>query len=152
MLLSTKSLSTEVLKSLQKKREKRDQKREKWEQEKLAYADLEKRIASFTNKAEFNWPHQKPTPEECAAAGLFFTPALKKKDRCKCYVCGVKLSNWLSTDDPKLEHRRWKPSCELVQSWTAQGPNPHVNYQQKVKDLWNNKFGFLGKGHSGPRK
>lgn len=43
-----------------------------------------------------------------AEAGLYYT---KEGDVVKCFACDVKLSQWLSTDIPLCEHRKWSPGC-----------------------------------------
>src|SRR5690606_37505094 len=54
-----------------------------------------------------------------------------KKDRCRCYACGITIYHWEPTDNPRyknnhgvmlthlirLEHWRAKSSCTEVASW-----------------------------------
>jgi len=103
-LKKTKELSSNAIGSLRMKKDEfvknRQEKKEKREREKQEYSEFSKRMQSF-NENTMPWPHQKPSPEDCAAAGLYFTPKEKKVDRCKCYSCGHKFSSWLPVDEPK---------------------------------------------------
>jgi len=75
------------------------------------------RVKSFTANFTFTWPHEHPTPQRLAAAGLFFSPSKKYPDQCKCYSCGVKIRHWLPEEDPKVEHKRKTKYCREVLTW-----------------------------------
>lgn len=52
-------------------------------------------------------------PTALAAAGFF---SLNERDVVMCYYCGLKLRNWLVTDNPIEEHVKWKSSCLHLQT------------------------------------
>jgi len=116
----TREMSFKAIDSLRSKKHEflknRQDKKDQREKERIEYVDMDKRIKSFTENTN-PWPHQKPSAEELAAAGLFFSPKDKKADRTKCYVCGYNFSNWLPVDDPKKEHKKWRPNCPEVIKW-----------------------------------
>jgi len=98
----------------QKKDDFQKEKKEKREREKVIYVDCSSRIRSY-KEGSIMWPHTKPTPEECAAAGFFFSPKTNRKDRCKCCSCGVTFFNWQPEDEPIKIHRKLKSNCcEIV--------------------------------------
>jgi len=65
------------------------------------------------------WPSSLPTPELMSEAGFYFTPNDKYSDCVTCYRCGIKMFNWLPDDTPKVEHKKFSPSCKEVKSWTG---------------------------------
>lgn len=52
-----------------------------------------------------------PTTNWMANAGFYHTG---RGDSTACFHCGIRLSNWLFTDDPWIEHARWAPSCMFL--------------------------------------
>eukprot|EP01119_Soliformovum_irregulare_P015098 TRINITY_DN4204_c0_g1_i2.p1 TRINITY_DN4204_c0_g1~~TRINITY_DN4204_c0_g1_i2.p1 ORF type:complete len:273 (+),score=70.99 TRINITY_DN4204_c0_g1_i2:128-946(+) len=85
--------------------------------DKSDYSDEKNRIESFSSSADFQWPHVRPSPEECASAGFIFDPTIDKPDKCKCWMCDCKIASWTTAEDPRSEHRKWSPSCPIVKSW-----------------------------------
>jgi Inhibitor of Apoptosis domain/PH domain len=96
-----------------------DDKRAAERSRRARYADESYRLLSFKpapegGHAESTWPHASPTPEQCAAAGLYYQPHPDKPDRCRCYVCPAALYAWDADDDPISAHRMIKPNCSFV--------------------------------------
>lgn len=64
------------------------------------------RLQSFRN-----WPHSYIKPEKLAAAGFYF---LQEGDKVRCFECVIEVSQWMETDDPMEEHKRFSPTCKFV--------------------------------------
>jgi len=58
------------------------------------------------------WPKTQPAPNTLVEAGFYYIGAA---DATACISCGVVLENWSETDDPKIEHKKANPSCELCE-------------------------------------
>lgn len=64
------------------------------------------RLESFKN-----WPRIQ-TPQSLAAAGFFkITQGI---DDVQCFYCGIRIYDWLPTDDPLTEHLRWSQHCKFA--------------------------------------
>ena len=91
----------------------------------------ERRLSTFAL-----WP-KLLSKYELAAAGLFYT---NEQDAVKCFVCGVKLSQWTGTEKPFTEHRRWSPDCvflkmigcELPQSFDQPDDSPLLTLESSM--------------------
>ncbi|XP_043229691.1 baculoviral IAP repeat-containing protein 7-A-like [Amphibalanus amphitrite] len=59
----------------------------------------------------FGWPMLRPSAEELARAGFFYTGSA---DVAQCAFCWVSLGNWDPSDDPFEEHRRHSPLCSFL--------------------------------------
>ena len=58
------------------------------------------------------WPQDSPIqPQQLSEAGFYY---VGEDDGVKCYVCGILLRNWESTDTAWGEHKKWSPQCPLV--------------------------------------
>lgn len=78
---------------------------------------LDDRESTYRNNS-IRWPTSLPAPDSMADAGFYFSPNDKNADCCTCYRCGIKMYNWLPDDTPKIEHKKFSPSCKEVKSWT----------------------------------
>lgn len=69
------------------------------------YVMYEDRIKSYKN-----WPIQliNPTRHQLAEAGLFYSG---QSDTVICFSCNVRITQWMATDQPWEEHRKWSPDC-----------------------------------------
>ncbi|XP_058542445.1 baculoviral IAP repeat-containing protein 3-like isoform X2 [Neofelis nebulosa] len=69
------------------------------------------------------FPAGAPVSERSLArAGFYYTG---RKDRVRCFCCGLTLDNWKQGDSPLEKHRRLYPSCSFIQSLnpvSASGP------------------------------
>ncbi|KAK3593115.1 hypothetical protein CHS0354_018242 [Potamilus streckersoni] len=71
------------------------------------YAVKNTRINSFQG-----WPAElRQRPEEMAECGFYYAGF---SDCVRCFHCGVGLRNWMSEDDPWIEHARWSTECIYV--------------------------------------
>jgi hypothetical protein len=74
----------------------------------IRYPDLvtkEKRKETFVN-----WlPIQ--NPDELVKCGFFYGG---REDLVVCFYCGISLGQWLTEDDPWIEHARWSPHCPYL--------------------------------------
>lgn len=69
--------------------------------------DESARIATF--KEPFPLQQTFPlTPDKLAAAGFYSSPIPSCPDRCVCFGCGLTLNSWARSDDPLLQHLRWR--------------------------------------------
>ncbi|XP_019289219.2 baculoviral IAP repeat-containing protein 3-like [Panthera pardus] len=60
------------------------------------------------------FPAGAPVSERSLArAGFYYTG---RKDRVRCFCCGLTLDNWKQGDSPLEKHRRLYPSCSFIQS------------------------------------
>ncbi|XP_014929428.3 baculoviral IAP repeat-containing protein 3-like [Acinonyx jubatus] len=60
------------------------------------------------------FPASAPVSERSLArAGFYYTG---RKDRVRCFCCGLTLDNWKQGDSPLEKHRRLYPSCSFIQS------------------------------------
>lgn len=56
-----------------------------------------------------NWPRQiTPDKFSLAKAGLYYTG---ESDIVKCFACGVRLHQWLTSDTALAEHEKWSRGC-----------------------------------------
>ena len=53
-----------------------------------------------------------------ALCGFYYTGY---RDCVQCFWCGLKLYQWLPTDDPWEEHRKYYPSCYFYKKCTPIG-------------------------------
>lgn len=59
------------------------------------------------------WPSDyKQSPSMLADAGFFYAGY---GDSVLCYCCGIGVRFWKPTDDPWIEHARWRQSCTFMQ-------------------------------------
>lgn len=79
------------------------------------YVDVNLRLATFLT---MDWPHEKPSPEQMADAGMVYLGVyfIKEKneyvyDMVECYKCRRTMYAFKETDDPTEEHRRLYPDC-----------------------------------------
>lgn len=55
------------------------------------------------------WPQQMHQDKyTLAQAGFIY---LKEGDSVECFACGVKMSQWKTSDVPITEHKKWSPEC-----------------------------------------
>ena len=48
-------------------------------------------------------------------AGFYFIPQNEKRtDTLCCFQCGIKLQNWLPSDDPYVQHHRYSKNCDYL--------------------------------------
>ncbi|KAH3729018.1 hypothetical protein DPMN_054981 [Dreissena polymorpha] len=71
------------------------------------YSTFESRLLSYESD---NFRSIK-SPEELAAAGLFYTGL---GDEVRCFSCNGGLRNWEEHDDPWIEHCKWFPACTFA--------------------------------------
>ncbi|KAH3729135.1 hypothetical protein DPMN_055098 [Dreissena polymorpha] len=71
------------------------------------YSTFESRLLSYESD---NFRSIK-SPEELAAAGLFYTGV---GDEVRCFSCNGGLRNWEGHDDPWIEHCKWFPACTFA--------------------------------------
>jgi len=95
----------------------KSKKDKKSENIKIDSTKMDDREESFRNNS-IRWPSSLPAPDSMADAGFYFTPNDKYADCCTCYRCGIKMYNWLPDDTPKVEHKKFSPSCKEAKSWT----------------------------------
>ena len=57
-----------------------------------------------------NWPLMNPKPTNLAKAGFFH----RRSDLVMCFYCGLCMHQWLSSDDPVLEHAPCSPNCRYI--------------------------------------
>ena len=70
----------------------------------LYYRD---RVVSFQN-----WPIQLyQNKHTMASAGVYYT---NNSDIVKCFACGLRLGQWLRSDDVWKQHRKWSPDCYYI--------------------------------------
>lgn len=68
------------------------------------YCFYKDRLSTFTC-----WPVQiSPIKFDLAENGLYYTG---ESDVVKCFSCGVRLYNWMATDDARTEHLKYSPTC-----------------------------------------
>lgn len=62
------------------------------------------------------WPHDKPSANDVASAGFYFTPAPGKYsgDMVTCYMCACGIDGWEENDEPKKIHFDVFPACPLA--------------------------------------
>ncbi|KAK3593114.1 hypothetical protein CHS0354_018239 [Potamilus streckersoni] len=74
------------------------------------YAVKNMRINSFQG-----WSAElRQNPEEMAECGFYYAGTVGFNDCVRCFFCGVGLRNWMSEDDPWIEHARWSTECIYV--------------------------------------
>ena len=62
------------------------------------------RLSSFET-----WPQQMQQDKNTLAhAGFIYT---KEGDIVECFACGVRVSQWKTSDIPAVEHKKWSPDC-----------------------------------------
>ncbi|XP_059154663.1 baculoviral IAP repeat-containing protein 7-B-like [Physella acuta] len=72
------------------------------------YLSFQKRLESFTA-----WTAKHVhTPSQLATAGFFYAGYA---DCVRCYQCGLGLKSWKPGDDIHLEHKKYRPTCPLLQ-------------------------------------
>ena len=72
----------------------------KWD----SYAQYFQRLPSFET-----WPQQMQQDKNTLAhAGFIYT---KEGDIVECFACGVRISQWKTSDVPAVEHKKWSPDC-----------------------------------------
>lgn len=65
------------------------------------------RVVSFQN-----WPVQLlQNKHALASAGFYYT---NNSDIVKCFSCGLRLGQWLKSDDIWKEHYKWSPNCPYI--------------------------------------
>lgn len=52
------------------------------------------------------------TPVSLAKAGFYRIPI--GIDDVQCFYCGIKIFEWLPTDEPISEHVKWSPNCQFA--------------------------------------
>ena len=68
------------------------------------YCFYEERLSTFVC-----WPLQiSPNKFELAECGFYYTG---QGDVVKCFSCGIKVCQWLVTDDARKEHLKYSPNC-----------------------------------------
>lgn len=65
------------------------------------------RLASFKN-----WPkNHRLKPEKLSEAGFYY---IGESDKTACFYCGVHIHEWLTEDDPWIEHCLHMKHCTFV--------------------------------------
>lgn len=68
------------------------------------YAQYVDRLSSFET-----WPQQMHQDKyTLTQAGFIYT---KEGDIVECFACGVRVSQWKTSDIPVTEHKKWSPEC-----------------------------------------
>lgn len=68
------------------------------------YVQYVDRLSSFET-----WPQQmRQDKYALAQAGFIYT---KEGDIVECFACGVRVSQWKTSDSPLIEHKKWSPEC-----------------------------------------
>lgn len=68
------------------------------------YAKYADRLSSFET-----WPQQMHQDKyTLAQTGFIYTT---EGDIVECFTCGVRVSQWASSDNPVNEHNKWSPNC-----------------------------------------
>ena len=68
---------------------------------------LNNRLNSFKK-----WPIQMvQRPIDLARSGFYYTT---EGDKLTCFLCGISVLNWESTDLPNLEHKKHSPNCKFM--------------------------------------
>ncbi|WAR08334.1 BIR7A-like protein [Mya arenaria] len=57
------------------------------------------------------WPRNRPTPQQLAGAGFFFT---RTDDLVRCYYCGIGLKDFSDYDDPLVERIKNASQCPFL--------------------------------------
>lgn len=65
------------------------------------------------------------SPHRHCVLGFFYAPKGDKRDQCRCYICGLKLSHWLPGDDP-----RWVTCNKTKRNKTEQTKTEHNRTEQ----------------------
>jgi len=129
---------------------------------KLDMTKLSDREASFGGFAT-RWPSSLPSADSMAEAGFYFSPNEKSTDCCTCYRCGVRIYNWLPDDTPKIEHKKFSPSCKEVKSWidipteddrrsiNRAEQSDNIRFRHKLADKAKKITGALHRKHDIPR-
>ena len=66
------------------------------------YAQYFQRHSSFET-----WPQQMQQDKNTLArAGFIYS---KEGDIVECFACGVRISQWKTSDVPAVEHKKWSP-------------------------------------------
>lgn len=80
------------------------------------YEDASMRLITFLGNQR--WPHEKPSAEQMAEAGMFYLGVVRIKgknkdvyDMVECYKCHGRMQEFKENDDPREEHRRLYPKC-----------------------------------------
>lgn len=62
-----------------------------------------------------DWPHDEETisTEKLAKSGLFYVGT---SDNVQCAFCGLILHKWKPSDDPILDHFKYKPKCKFLKN------------------------------------
>ena len=98
------------------------------------YLNFASRFETFNN-----WPHENPSPEKLAEAGLYFCG---EKEKNKCFYCNGGLHNWSPSDDPWHDHARWYPTCtfllrckgvDYVHSVNSENPHQFWSLSRKLQ-------------------
>ncbi|KAL3213156.1 hypothetical protein MRX96_007747 [Rhipicephalus microplus] len=69
---------------------------------------VEGRLATF-----ITWPLMSPCASDMANAGFYY---LGKEDFVKCVSCCITIGKWVYGEDPAIEHCKYAPQCDFVQS------------------------------------
>jgi len=81
------------------------------------------RLATF-----HDWPADaKVSPEQLVEAGFFYTGTI---DRVQCAYCRNLLKNWVTTADPKKEHRKHFPDCRFMDEIVAKDITKYLIYHR----------------------
>ena len=83
------------------------------------YEDL---LASYED-----WPHDKPSPADMAAAGFYYQPCTK--DVTTCSKCGIALAEWESNDNPLKKHSRYA-TCAWVEEHIAKAEQAAIEAKE----------------------
>ena len=83
--------------------------------------NCEERLKTFED-----WPrYMRPTPEQLARAGFYYTGI---GDKVICFNCKVILKNWKPSDDAWREHVKWHPTCAYVNMAYCKAKKPTALY------------------------
>ncbi len=87
-------------------------------------AHLQARLGTFLGR----WPSRHiVSPRALARTGFFF---YGRRDRVKCFHCGIVLMNWEPGDHPLQEHLRHSPNCRFARDLQKE-ENLNVQIQQR---------------------
>lgn len=57
------------------------------------------------------WPVSFINPSDMVAAGFYYTNV---GDRVRCAFCGVEIGQWIPSDIPLYEHKKFSPTCNFI--------------------------------------
>ncbi|KAL1960835.1 hypothetical protein VTO42DRAFT_5818 [Malbranchea cinnamomea] len=77
----------------------------------LAHKPVAKGRSSTAKTRPVSWPYDRPSPEDLAQAGFYFSPTAISPDNAACFLCERALDGWEEDDDPIAEHLKHSSDC-----------------------------------------